>query len=698
MDAHALPEARPLTGAGASPRAAALIGCGPENMTLHYFDGTDWVTVKPRNIGVKPEVSRPINITQPLNWGRLSKLFQPIQLETTLKETTTKKPPTKPTTKPTTTKRTTTKPTTTKTTKTTTAKTTRTTTPKTTQSTKRRLKFITKRTIPVFTTQYISHCKYNLCNEIYSKPTTKHKKVYEVWKRIQKKPTVDSKYITNPTTPFIPRWIIQEVTTKKITRFPMTMNFLRSKKETTKTVKTTTRTTTKVTTRTTKRSTTRATTTKATTTSKPTTKPVTKNPGRSNMNMTEFPTLPKNWMELMKEFVKTLKSVNETTICELTSLNKTTTAPFNFLLSEKRKEMTNVADFINILNDGVEIDDGLVDDVIEKYNPLRNFKEIESTVTDTEIPLSEKEVFARNITSTINTSEKEDDAISRDAEIGAYINVFINRYVATHLTSKPQQTTLQYNDVQALLDIIHGKTNIKKFLLTNDEYQKNVAIKALVENIEVQNSLPENISRTNSDTDSNQLLKEHRNHWKKRDIRKYLDKIKETFSEKDNEKQTQNFSPILPLNKTVTFASSNKINVDSNKNEELLVNKDVQLLFSTFVMFLMKNITADAQTVTKPMKKTKEVPKLDNRTLQLIQKLNEMNPLLTKFRSDSKEIKSQPLFKSIKATDELPIKYFLADNDDILNYDKEDYARDDTEGIEMDLTEEGLGNNNRIIG
>ncbi|CAH1639186.1 unnamed protein product [Spodoptera littoralis] len=666
----------------------------PENMTLHYFDGTDWVTVKPRNIEVKPEVSRPINITQLLNWERLSKLFQPIELETTLKETTTKKPPTKPTTKPTTTKRTTTKPTatkttTTKTTKRTTVKTTRTTTPKTTRSTKRRLKFITKRTILVSTIQYISHCKYNLCNEIYSKPTTKHKKVYKVWKRIQKKPTVDSKYITNPTTPFIPRWIIQEVTTKKFT-------FLRNKKETTKTPKTTTRTTTKATTRTTKRSTTRTTTTKATTTPKSTTKPITKNPGKSNMNMTEFPTLPKNWMELMKEFVKTIKSVNKTTMCERSSLNETTIAPFNFPLSENKKEMTNVEDFINILNDGVEIDDGLVEDVIEKYNPLRNFKEIESTVIDTEKPLSEKVVFTRNITSTINTSEKEDDAISRDAEIAAYINVFINRYVKTHLTSQPQHTTLQYNDVQALLDIIHGKMTPKEFLRTNDEHQRNVAIKALVENIEVQNSLPEKISRTNSETDSSQLLKEHRNHWKKRDIRKYLNKIKETFSEKDNKEQTQNFSPTP--NKAVPFASSNKINVDSNSNKELLVNKDVQLLFSTFVMFLMKNITADAQTVTKPMKKTKEVPKLDNRTLQLIQKLNEMNPLLTKFRSDSKEIKTQPLFRSNKATDELPIKHFFADNDDILNYDKEDYERYDTEGIEMDLTEEGLGNKDRNIG
>lgn len=35
MDAHALPEARPLTGAGASPRAAALIGCGTPN--THRF-------------------------------------------------------------------------------------------------------------------------------------------------------------------------------------------------------------------------------------------------------------------------------------------------------------------------------------------------------------------------------------------------------------------------------------------------------------------------------------------------------------------------------------------------------------------------------------------------------------------------------------------------------------------------------------
>ncbi|KAF9799509.1 hypothetical protein SFRURICE_018696 [Spodoptera frugiperda] len=180
----------------------------PESMPLHYFDGKDWVTMKPRNIEVKPEVSKPINITQLLDWEKLSRLLQPMKLETTPETTTTTTTTRKPTTKPTTAK----KPTSKKPTgnKNPTAKpTTRTTKPTTrkARSTQRRLKFMTKRTIPPS-----SRCMYNLCNE--KSTTMRHKKVYEIWKRVWKKTTSEA----NPTTltpPLIPGWIIHQVTDKR---------------------------------------------------------------------------------------------------------------------------------------------------------------------------------------------------------------------------------------------------------------------------------------------------------------------------------------------------------------------------------------------------------------------------------------------------------------------------------------------------
>lgn len=231
--------------------------------------------IKYNNITIS--VSRPINITELLDLEKLSRLLQPMKLQSTPETTTTTTTTRKQTTKPTTAKKPTTKkPTGNK--KPTAKPTTRTTKPTTRKprSTQRRLKFMTKRTIPPS-----SRCMYNLCNE--KSTTMRHKKVYEIWKRVWKKTTTEA----NPTTlipPLIPGWIIHQVTDKRVIEFPMTvtMNYLRSQK----TTKATTRTTKKATTRITTKATTRTTTTRATTTPKPTTKQVTKPPGRSNMNMT----------------------------------------------------------------------------------------------------------------------------------------------------------------------------------------------------------------------------------------------------------------------------------------------------------------------------------------------------------------------------------------------------------------------------
>lgn len=208
--------------------------------------------------------------------------------------------------------------------------------------------------------------------------------------------------------------------------------------------------------------------------------------------------------------------------------------------------------------------------------------------------------------------------------------------------------------------------------------------------MKVQNTVTKKIFRANSDADSTQLLKKHRDHWKERDIRKHLNKIKEKYSEKQNEEQRQIISPTL--DNAVVFTSNKtnpKTNADSQNDKKILGNEDIQSLFSNFVMFLLKNISADAQKITKPIKETKD-PKLDYKTLELILRLNKINPFLTKLPSKPTE-DSQPLIKDIEI-DNLPINYF-SDKDEILNYNEEDdyYERYDTKGIEKGLTEGSLG-------
>ncbi|KAH9630285.1 hypothetical protein HF086_012470 [Spodoptera exigua] len=603
----------------------------PETMPLHYFDGTNWLTIQPRIIEVTPEVSSPINKTVLLDWEKKRKT------EITIGENTTKKITTKHTTQPTTT-----------------LKSTKRTTQKTTQTIKQ-LEYVTQRTIRTG-----PRCIYNLCNEIFESTTKKTKKLYEVWKEITRKPTFDPKYITNPTVSFIPRWIIREVTTKEAERFPKRMtakNPLRKKRESIQTTK----------------------------------------------SAIQFSTLPKNWLELMNDFVRALKPVGSTSMCGSLCLKDTTTAPFKLPLSEKRREKTNVEDLINILTDGVEIDDGLVDDMIEENYPLDNYKDIEYPVRDDKVEdlvlkhtvdstkinnyqHSNENLFLQRLSGHLDedrpTNEKKDDVISQDGEIAAYIDVFINRYLKPNSTSQSQQ----YNDSE----VIHGKIN-KEVLPDNDRYQRSVALEALVKKMEPKSYVPKKFSMSNLNAERARLLKEHRKHWKERDIRQYLNKVKENYAvkEKVKEEDTRNIS--VTLNKSATFASLKKTkpknNVHSDKVTELLLNKDVQSLFNTFVLFLMNNISVNAQEATKLVKEINETPKLNNTALEKMLKLNKINPLFTKFRSKSIEINSQPLPRSV-AKDMLPIQYFFDHEDENISYGKEDnyYEEDDTEELEMDLT------------
>ncbi|KAF9418916.1 hypothetical protein HW555_004436, partial [Spodoptera exigua] len=286
----------------------------------------------------------------------------------------------------------------------------------------------------------------------------------------------------------------------------------------------------------------------------------------------------KNPLRKKRESIQTSKSA-------ILCLKDTTTAPFKLPLAEERKEKTNVEDLINILTDGVEIDDGLVDDMIEENYPLDNYKDneypvrddkaedlvLKYTVDSTKINnyqhLNEN-LFLQRLSGHLDedrpTNEKKDDVISQDGEIAAYIDVFINRYLKPNSTSQSQQ----YNDSE----VIHGKIN-KEVLLDNDRYQRT------------------------------------------------------------------------------TFASLNKTkpknNEHSDKVTELLLNKDVQSLFNTFVLFLMNNISVNAQEATKLVKEINEAPKPNYTALELMLKLNKINPLFTKFRSKSIEINSQPLPRSV---------------------------------------------------